>query len=120
MAINRMYALGRLKTGEMNKTEKEFADFLQKELDAHKIHSYQFEAVTLKLADNCRYTPDFFVHNLDGYMTFYEVKGFWQDDARVKIKVASEKFPMFRFVAVKKVKAKDRLLTGKHWEYEEF
>ena len=30
-ALKRMYALGRMKLGEMNKTEKEFADYLQKQ-----------------------------------------------------------------------------------------
>ena len=33
-------------------------------------------------------------------MEMHEVKGFWQDDARVKIKVAAQMYP-FRFLAAK-------------------
>lgn len=118
--LKRMYALGRMKAGEMNKTEKEFANHLQRELDNHKILSFAFEPVTLKLAKDLRYTPDFMVHEIDGYITFYEVKGFWRDDALAKIKMASEKFPMFRFVSVKKRTAKERKEIGSDWEEREF
>lgn len=118
--LKRMYALGRMKAGEMNKTEKEFANHLQRELDHHKILSFAFEPVTLKLAKDLRYTPDFMVHEIDGYITFYEVKGFWRDDALAKIKMASEKFPMFRFVSVKKRTAKERKEIGSDWEEREF
>lgn len=118
--LKRMYALGRMKAGEMNKTEKEFADFLQRELDNHKIFSFAFEPITLKLAKDLRYTPDFMVHTIDGYITFFEVKGFWRDDALAKIKMASEKFPMFRFVSVKKHTAKERKETGCIWDALEF
>jgi len=38
-----------------------------------------------------------------GELECHEVKGFWRDDARVKIKVAASIYP-FRFVAVRKVK----------------
>ena len=44
-------------------------------------------------------------------MEMHEVKGFWRDDARVKIKVAADIYP-FRFLAIKK--AKDG------WEKESF
>lgn len=119
-ALNRMYALGRLKSGEMNKAEKEFANHLQRELDHHKIVSFAFEPVTLKLAKDLRYTPDFMVHEIDGYITFFEVKGFWRDDALAKIKMASEKFPMFRFVSVKKHSIKEIRETGSYWTTREF
>ena len=98
----RVLALGRMKAGVMNRTEKEFAEYLQRELDNHKIISFAFEPITLKLAKDLRFTPDFMVHEIDGYITFFEVKGFWRDDALAKIKMASEKFPMFRFVSVKR------------------
>ena len=119
-ALKRMYALGRMKAGEMNKTEKEFAHYLQKQLDEHKIFSFAFEPVTLKLAKDLRYTPDFMVHEIDGSITYYEVKGFWRDDALAKIKMASEKFPLFRFVSVKKRTVKDQKATGNAWDFREF
>jgi len=45
----------------------------------------------------------------------HEVKGFWQDDARVKIKVAADMYP-FRFIAVKPRAKKD----GGGWQTEAF
>jgi hypothetical protein len=50
-----------------------------------------------------------------GEMEMHEVKGFWQDDARAKIKIAADLYP-FRFIAVK-VKPKK---NGGGWETEEF
>ena len=61
------------------------------------------QSVTLKIGDNCRYTPDFPAIKA-GTLTFFEVKGFWRDDARVKIKVAARTFPWARFVAVRRKK----------------
>jgi hypothetical protein len=39
----------------------------------------------------------------DGSLQAHEVKGFWTDDARVKIKVAAEMYPI-QFIAIKKEK----------------
>lgn len=93
-------ALGRLKTGSMNKTEANYARYLDSLRAAHEIAWYRFEGVKLRLADNTFYSPDFAVMQGDGSMEMHEVKGFWTDDARVKIKVAAEMYP-FRFVALK-------------------
>ena len=51
----------------------------------------------------------------DGTLECHEVKGHWEDDARVKIKCAAEKFP-FRFVAMKPRTKKN----GGGFECEEF
>jgi hypothetical protein len=64
-----------------------------------EIQAYRFEPIKLRLADRTFYTPDFMVIR-DDQIEFHEVKGFWEDDARVKIKVAAEMFPEFLFVAV--------------------
>ena len=64
---------------------------------------YEFEGIKLRLADNTYYTPDYAVIAADGVMEMHEVKGFWRDDARVKIKVAADNYP-FRFLAIKKGK----------------
>lgn len=87
-------AKGRRKVaGTMNATEADFErTFLQR-----KPHGY--EAITLKLADDCRYTPDFWSLDEDDVLAFDEVKGFWRDDAKVKIRMAANKFPQFRFRA---------------------
>ena len=110
-----LQALGRLPTGTMNKTERSYAGQLDQMKFAGKILWYGFEAIKLRLADNTFYTPDFAVMAADGVIELHEVKGFWTDDARVKIKVAADKFP-FRFMAMKP----RALKAGGGWEVEEF
>ena len=110
-----MQALGRLKTGQMNKTEEAYAKHLQNLQHAGQVAWYKFEGVKLRLADNTFYSPDFAVMLASGEMEMHEVKCFWQDDARAKIKIAADLYP-FRFVAVK-VKAKK---DGGGWAVEEF
>lgn len=104
-------ALGRLKRGEMNKTESAYAQHLELLYKAGEIVWYKFEAIKFRLADSCFYTPDFVVMKPDGTLECHEVKGFWMDDARVKIKVASDTYP-FTFLAIKKNK--------KQWDTERF
>ncbi len=110
-----MLALGRLKQGEMNKTEAAYSLFLEREKSSGRVAWYKFEGVKLRLADNTFYTPDFAVMLSSGELEMHEVKGFWQDDARVKIKVAAAMYP-FRFVAVTPKAKKD----GGGWKTEEF
>lgn len=109
-------ALGRLKTGQMNKTEAAYEKSLsiQKNVTGN-VAWYKFEGVKLRLADNTFYTPDFAVMLTNGEMEMHEVKGFWQDDARAKIKIAADMYP-FRFVAVKARAQKH----GGGWDLEEF
>lgn len=108
-------ALGRMKAGTMNRTEAAYAERLEEMKQAGTVVWYAFEGVTFKLADRTRYTPDFAVMLADGVMEMHEVKGFWRDDARVKIKVAAEMYP-FRFIAVKAKPKK----AGGGWSVEVF
>lgn len=112
---NRSFALGRLKTGQMNKTEQAYAATLDNCKSAGMLAWFKFEGVKLRLADNTFYTPDFAVMRADGTMEMHEVKGFWTDDARVKIKVAADMYP-FKFVAIKAQSKK----AGGGWQEEEF
>lgn len=114
-AVQRMQALGRLKTGTLNKTERAYEALLKSWQHAGLVAWFKFEGVKLRLADNTFYTPDFAVMMADGRMEMHEVKGFWQDDARAKIKIAADMYP-FRFVAVKPKAKKD----GGGWDKEEF
>ena len=109
------FALGRLKTGQLNKTELAYQNHLETLKSAGAILWYKFEGVKLRLADNTFYTPDFAVMSSDGVMEMREVKGFWQDDARAKIKIAADMYP-FRFMAVKVRAKKD----GGGWSVEAF
>jgi hypothetical protein len=99
-------ALGRLKTGQMNATEAAYEEILDGLKHHGRIAWYKFEGVKLRLADNTFYTPDFFVMWSDGRLECHEVKGFWQDDARAKIKIAADIYP-FEFIAVRKQSKKD-------------
>lgn len=110
-----LQALGRIKTGSMNKSEAAYAS----DLDARKVSGdvmwWAFEAIKIRLADNTFYTPDFMVMRSDSTLECHEVKGFWQDDARVKIKVAAALFPA-KFIAIR-AEAQKR---GGGWIVEEF
>jgi hypothetical protein len=113
-----MQALGRLKTGELNKTEEAYRAHLEKRRMAGEVVWYQFEPFRLVLAPKTTYAPDFLVQLASGHLEVHEVKGFWMEDARIKIKFAAEKFPIFKFIAVMKVsegKGKDP-----SWTLEEF
>lgn len=106
------------KTGEMNKYESAYAKVLDARLKAGEITAYAFERYKLRLGQACYYTPDFMVVRADGVMEFHEVKGFWEEDARVKIKAAADQYPHV-FVAVTRPKTKaQRELTP--WLYEYF
>ncbi len=113
--LQRMRALGRLKPGAMNKTEQAYASHLEALRAAGRVLWYRFEGLKLRLADNTFYTPDFAVMASDGQLECHEVKGFWTDDARVKIKVAAEQYPL-TFLAVKAKAKKD----GGGWAMETF
>lgn len=94
----------------LNKTEAAFLAYLR----AEKRWAFiGIQNVTLKLADDTRYTPDFVCVGHGGEIVAFETKGFWRDDARVKIKVAARLFPFLQFTAVSRTK-------GSSWEYEAF
>lgn len=96
--------------GQMNKLEAKYASHLEELLRLGEILEYKFDALKLRLADKTFYTPDFFVLTKELELEIHEVKGFWEDDARVKIKVAASLYP-FRFKAVQ---------WKKEWVFEEF
>lgn len=80
-----------------------------------EIIDYRFEGLKLRLAQNTTYSPDFLVVTHEQF-ELHEVKGFWEDDARVKIKVAAEQYWYFKFIAVSKIAKKN----GGGWKTEEF
>ena len=110
-----LQALGRLKVGTMNRTEQAYAATLEQRRAAGEVAWFKFEGLKLRLADNTFYTPDFFVMLVDGALEAHEVKGHWADDARAKIKIAADMYPM-RFIAIRAKPKKD----GGGWAVEEF
>ena len=96
----------------MNKLEAKYAAYLEGLRRAGKIVFWKFEAVKFRLADRTWYTPDFYIMRPDGSIEIHEAKGFWEDDARVKIKAVAEQFPEFWFMAVQ--------WKGGEWQVERF
>ena len=101
--------------GKMNRQEAEYAAMLDVEWKAGRIARFYFERLTLKLADDTRYTPDFCVILPDGEIRIDEVKGFMEDDAWVKFKVAADLFP-FAFRLARKRAKKD----GGGWDIRDY
>lgn len=90
----KQFALGRLKSGQLNRTEEAYRNHLEMMKKAGHILWYSFEGMKFKLGKACFYTPDFMVLTRDHILQAHEVKGFWEDDARVKIKAAADKYPV--------------------------
>jgi len=77
----------------LNKTEKRFLAILR-----GRHANVRIQAITLLLADACRYTADFSVTTPTRF-TLYEVKGgFVREDAWIKLKTAARLYPEFTFV----------------------
>lgn len=102
---------------EGNKTEAAFGLRLASMLQAGEIFWYRFQPLRLRIGRGGRhkdayYKPDFAALTPNGQLVIYEVKGFWREAARVRIRVAAEVFPFFKFIAATK--------TKDGWDYEEF
>jgi hypothetical protein len=102
-AMEKMQALGRLKSGQMNKTEMAYEAHLFTRKVAGEVLWYKFEGMKFRLADNTFYSPDFAVMLANGQLEQHEVKGYMMEDANLKLKFASEIYP-FKFIIVKKIK----------------
>lgn len=97
-----------------SKSERAYAQRLDALRHDGLVLRWDYEPLKLRLAATCYYSPDFlviFAANPDN-IELHEVKGFWRDDARVKIKVAAAQFPYFQFRAVR--------YTRGAWVYENF
>lgn len=92
---------GRLRqnTTGLNKTEQAFKKYMQPSVEGVLLD----QAITLKIANGCRYTPDFVLIEMPN-VAAYEVKGFMRDDAAVKLKVAASLYPWIRFHLVTRKK----------------
>lgn len=84
----------------MNKLEAKYAAHLESLRRIGKIIFWRFETIKFRLADRTWYNPDFYVMRPDGSLEIHETKGYWEDDARVKIKAVAEQFPELAFLAV--------------------
>ncbi|GAB5100513.1 hypothetical protein [Caballeronia sp. HLA56] len=116
-ATMRLRALGRLRDGERNATERRYEAYLEKQRRAGEIQWYLFEGIKLKLAPRTFLTVDYAVLPASGLLEMHDVKGaraIFSDDAKVKMKVAAWIFPFVFKVAYPR-KARD----GGGWDVEE-
>jgi hypothetical protein len=98
--VREVKARVRIVRGGMNKTEARYARELELWQKTGDVLWWAFEGLTLKLAADTRYTPDFVCVMADGSVRATEIKGFWRDDAKVKIKLAATLFPWIQFEAL--------------------
>jgi hypothetical protein len=87
----------RIRQKGMNKTETLFSKLLEGAQAKGEIIRWHFESITLKIAPNTRYIPDFVAVLPNGHWQVFEIKGHLEDDAAVKFKAAAEKFPEISF-----------------------
>lgn len=103
------FALGRLKSGVRNKTEAAYEQHLEMRKQVGEVLWFAFEGITLKLAPDTRFTPDFAVLLASGILECHDTKGtttlqrrsgervkapYFQEDAKIKMKVAASMFPL--------------------------
>lgn len=98
-----------------SKAEATYASRLDARQRVGEIRRWRYEAVTLKLGPDCRYTPDFLIVPWEWPLLpleLHEVKGkhAW-DDALVKLRAAAGAFPEFRFFLMR--------LLGTTWHERE-
>ena len=98
-----LQALGRLKPGELNRTEQRYvSEVLDPAKTRGEIVWSVFEGIKLRLADRTFLTPDFAIMLRTGLIELHDVKGaraIYMDDAKVKMKVAAETYPFVFKVA---------------------
>lgn len=85
-------------TQKLNKTERAYLEYLQ----AQGFVYLGIQNITLKLADDCRLTPDLNYIGKTGQFVFVDVKGFQREDALIKMKIAARLFTWAQFLIVKK------------------
>ena len=119
---NKRRARGRTvnRVGVMNKTEAAYAATLTVQKACGQIIDWWFQPIRLRLSESdalTTWTPDFMVLYSEGTLELVDVKGWaFEDDARVKIKLAADKFYPFLVTSVTPIPKKD----GGGWKRETF
>ena len=97
----------------MTNLERAWAAELEFGRQIRDIAWWEFEAITLKLAPDTRYTPDFAWTDALGGLHFDETKGFRREDAMAKLKMAAAKFWWATFRLVTRARGRDGAWTVK-------
>jgi hypothetical protein len=115
--VQRWQALGRLPEGELNGTEKEFADLLEAWKHDGKVLWWKAHPFNIRVAKGTYYRLDFLALMSDGVLTMFETKGgYTSEKGAMKIKLAAEALPVMRMVKATKRKKAD----GGGFELQEF
>jgi len=86
----------RHKEPKMNKTEARYLQhIIMPDIHSGLISKWRFEEIKFRLGKACYYTPDFLIVYRNS-IEIHEIKGgHIREDALVKFKAASERFPFF-------------------------
>ena len=85
---------------KLNKTEKAWLEILR----ARRYPWIGIQCITLKLADDTRYTCDLWTLTAEGRLIGWETKGHRWAKNMIKLKVAARMFPFIEFILVFKFK----------------
>lgn len=106
--ITRQYRYGRYKS----KAEALYAAELDAQLRAGEIIGWEYEPWSMKLTEarvvgdktrpGVRYTPDFVIVTPINRLRIVEVKGFQREAAIARFKMASDKWPWFEWIMVRR------------------
>lgn len=80
--------------------ERDYAKHLQLRKRAGEILGWTYACPPFLIGFDCRYKPDFMVTLNNGTVEMHEVKGYFRDDAKVKLMVAASAFPLHPFILV--------------------
>lgn len=98
---------------KMNGMEESFSTtYLEPLRLGGEIQWWDFEPMRFRIGVGAFYKPDFIVVDGIGQVLAYETKGHWREAARARIKVAADRFPWVRFIAVTSTRAGG-------WNFEE-
>ena len=101
--------------GRMNKTEERFErEWIRPRYAIGEVENWGFERIKLRLGKATWYEVDFDIVTTEAIL-MVDVKGYWHEDARVKIKAAAQTFPFYLFVGATEPNGE-----GNGWELEYF
>jgi len=113
LALDQPVALAPRIARHMNATETMRARELAALRHAGHIKDFWYECFRFKLAKDATYLPDFVILENDGTLRAEEIKGFWREAARVRVKVFAMLYPSFRIQVLKRA-------NGGGWDVEDF
>lgn len=87
-----------------SKLEAAYATYLDALRHEGDYVAVEYERLTVRLAPQTTYTPDFLCVRRDGTIELHEVKGRPREDAWVKLKLAAALCPWWRWCLVRRVR----------------